>query len=137
MKLILISIKNKILDIDNLKSATIPTKAGEITVLENHEPIISALKPGILKISYNNKEECFAVGGGVLEINGDKLTITADMVEPGDNLDIEEIKKKKFEAKKLMDSYRETNKQMDMDKYIELEFEFLKESAKEQLALKK
>jgi ATP synthase F1 epsilon subunit len=137
MKFTLISIKKKILEIDNFNSVIIPTKSWEITILENHEPIISALKPGILKINYNSKEELYAIWWWILEKNWDKLTIIADMVEEWVNLDLEEIKAKKMEAKKLMDSYKSENKQMNMDEYIELEFEFLKESAKEQLALKK
>jgi F0F1-type ATP synthase epsilon subunit len=51
MKITLTSIKKRVLDLDNLISATIPTKSGEITILENHEPLISALKPGIMKIN--------------------------------------------------------------------------------------
>lgn len=31
-------------------SATIPTEMGEITVMKNHIPLMSILKPGILKI---------------------------------------------------------------------------------------
>ena len=58
------------------------------------------------------------------------------MVEEWTGLDIEEIRKKKEEAKKLMQKYQEEWKEMNMDHYIELEMQFLKESAKEQLAIK-
>ncbi|MDD2565418.1 MAG: ATP synthase F1 subunit epsilon [Candidatus Gracilibacteria bacterium] len=136
MKFKLTSIKKKVLELDNIDSAIIPTKAGEITILDTHEPLISALKPGILRIKIGSKEELYAIGGGVLETDGVSLNIIADMVEDGKGLDIEDIKAKKAEAKNLLEKYMEENRTMDMAYYIELETQFLKESAKEQLALR-
>jgi F0F1-type ATP synthase epsilon subunit len=63
MKLTLISVKKKVLEIDNLEQAIIPTKAGEITVLSSHVPLISALRPGILKLKFEGNVEKFAIGG--------------------------------------------------------------------------
>ncbi|MCK9272299.1 ATP synthase F1 subunit epsilon [Candidatus Gracilibacteria bacterium] len=135
MKLTLISVKKKVLEIDNLEQAIIPTKAGEITVLSSHVPLISALRPGILKLKFEGNVEKFAIGGGVIETDGTNLTIIADMVDDGAGLNLEEIKAKKDEAKKLMEEMSASEKKMDMDRYIELELEYLKESAKEQLAI--
>ncbi len=136
MKFTLTSIKKKILEIDNLEQAIIPTKAGEITVLSSHVPLISALKPGILKIKFDWKEQKFAVWGWVVEIDWKHLSILADMVEDWVWLNLEEIKAKKLEAKKLMDEAISSWKKIDMERYIELELEYLKESAKEQLAIR-
>ncbi|EKE28838.1 MAG: hypothetical protein ACD_3C00006G0020 [uncultured bacterium (gcode 4)] len=136
MKLILTSIKKRILEIDDFKSVTIPTKSWEITILENHEPIISALKPGIMTIRYPWENAIYAIWWWVLETDWKTLSIVADMVEDWTWLDIDAIKQKKSEAKNLMDKYREENKNMNMDYYIELETQFLKESALEQLAIK-
>lgn len=136
MKFTLTSISKKILETDNLESANIPTKSWYITVQPNHEALISALNPGILTIKYGWKTLSFAIWWWVLETDWLNLSILADMVEDWSKLDIEEIQKKKKEAQELMEKYREENKTMDMDRYIELEMQFLKESAKEQLALK-
>lgn len=135
MKLTLISIKKKVLEIDNLEQAIIPTKAGEITVLSSHVPLISALRPGILKLKFGGKEEKYAIWGWVLETDGVNLSIMADMVDDWAWLNLEEIKAKKEEAKKLMNEMSSTWKKIDMDRYIELEMEYLRESAKEQLAI--
>lgn len=136
MKFKLTSIKKKVLELDNITSATIPTKSWEITILDTHEPLISALKPGILRIKIWSKEELYAIGWWVLETDWVSLNIIADMVEDGKWLDIEEIRIKKAEAKSLLEKYIEDNRVMDMAYYIELETQFLKESAKEQLALR-
>lgn len=136
MKLTLTSIKKRILTLDNFTSATIPTKSGEITVLENHEPLISALKPWILRIKIWSKEELYAIWWWVLETDWKELNIIADMVDDWASLDIEEIRAKKLAAKKAMEKYSEENKTIDMNYYIELQTQFLKESALEQLAIR-
>ena len=135
MRLKLTSIKKKVLELDSIKSATIPTQAWEITIMDTHEPLISALKPWILRIVSNNWEDFFAIWWWILETDWISLNILADMVEDWKWLNLEEIRLKKQEAKNLLEKYKKENKQMNMDIYIELEQEFLKESAKERLAL--
>jgi Ca2+-binding EF-hand superfamily protein len=58
------------------------------------------------------------------------------MVEDGVNLDLSAIQVKKEEARKLLETYRDNNETMDMEAYIELEQQFLRESAREQLAMR-
>lgn len=67
-------------------------------------------------------------------MRAESVTITADMVEDGTNLDIESIRAKKEEARKLLEEYKVNGDSLDMEAYIELEQQFLKESAREQLA---
>lgn len=136
MKLTLTSIKKKVLELDNIEKAIIPTASWEITILDTHEPLISALKPGILRIKYSWKEDFFAIWWWVLETDGISLNITADMIDDWTHLNLEEIQDKKKQAKELMEKYREENEIIDIDKLIDLEMQFLKESAKEQLALR-
>lgn len=64
------------------------------------------------------------------------MTVTADMVEDGENLDLDAIRAKKEEARRLLEEQRSMGNAMDMDTYIEIEQQFLKESALEQLAIR-
>ncbi len=46
------------------------TRSGEITILDHHEPLISLLDEGTMKVVDENGEELFfPVSGGFLEIN--------------------------------------------------------------------
>lgn len=56
------------------------------------------------------------------------------MVEDGGSLDIEAIRAKKEEAHALLEDYKSKGDTMEMEIYIDLEQQFLKESAREQLA---
>ena len=49
------------------------TKIGEITILENHEPLISVLEKGTMKIiDQENKEWYIPVSSGFLEIKNNE-----------------------------------------------------------------
>lgn len=68
MKLSIYSLKN-ILFQGNATSLNCKTVAGEITVLDNHETLITVLSAGILKIiDLNGKEHFFPIKSGFLEV---------------------------------------------------------------------
>jgi F-type H+-transporting ATPase subunit epsilon len=71
----------------------VPTEEGEIGVLENHMPLMSALKPGLVYFN-GNKEEGFFVTEGFVEVNGKKVNVLAEEATPIGDIDPGEIKKK-------------------------------------------
>lgn len=129
----LISITKKVLESSEVSSVTLPTKTGVITVLPEHEPIVSALTPGVLSVTVGNKNVLFAIGGGVLETDGKTVTVLADMVEEGGTVDMEDAEKRKTEAARLLKEARETGT-TDMESLIALEEEYMKEEARVKLA---
>lgn len=57
-------------------SVGVPGIAGEMEILANHEPLISPLKKGSLKIKYESGEvESIDIETGTLEINHNHATI--------------------------------------------------------------
>lgn len=56
-------------------SATIPTTAGEITVLPHHEALVATLKPGTITVRENLGNKEFHVAGGVLEISANRVVV--------------------------------------------------------------
>ncbi len=132
MRFSLISISKKVFENETVTSATVPTKMGIITVLENHEPLVSALSPGVLSISFEGGSKRFAIGGGVFETDGTSVTILADMVEEG-GFDPAEAARRKTEAERLLKEARETGT-TDMATIVALEEEFLKEEARVKLS---
>ncbi|PIR57641.1 MAG: ATP synthase F1 subunit epsilon [Parcubacteria group bacterium CG10_big_fil_rev_8_21_14_0_10_38_31] len=81
---------------------TIPTKAGEITVLPEHIPLISILKPGVIEIKTQEKDkEIVAVSGGFIEVLKDKIVILADTAERAEEIDIEKAEEAIKRAEKI------------------------------------
>ncbi|MDB5225467.1 MAG: atpC [Candidatus Adlerbacteria bacterium] len=58
-------------------SLTAPGTAGEMTVLGHHEPLITTLKAGDLRVHLVQGDEpkVFPITGGVLEIRSDGATV--------------------------------------------------------------
>lgn len=76
---------------------------GEIGVLSGHTPLITLLKPGVLRIqSQDNHEEVLYVGGGVLEIQPHSVTVLADTAERAANLDEAKIAEARRAAEQML-----------------------------------
>lgn len=58
-------------------SLTVPGAAGEMTVLAHHEPLITTLKKGDLRVRVmpNAEPKIFPIAGGVLEVRTDGATV--------------------------------------------------------------
>jgi F-type H+-transporting ATPase subunit epsilon len=88
----------------DIRQVTVPTTSGEITVLPDHIPLISVLKPGVLEIVSGEKDlEIISVSGGFIEVLKDKIVILADTAERAAELDearIEEARLRAEERKK-------------------------------------
>ena len=57
-----------------------PGESGELGILPQHAPLLTRIKPGVVKVKLVGKdeEEVIYVSGGVLEVQPKALTILAD-----------------------------------------------------------
>ena len=68
MKLGVYSLQKVLYDGD-AKSVTCPSTSGEITILEDHEPLISMLKDGVVKVvDTSAKDHYIEIGSGFVEV---------------------------------------------------------------------
>ena len=59
-------------------SVILPGLDGYFEILENHAPLVGALKGGTVRIRSGQENLEFCIGSGVAEILGDKVSILAD-----------------------------------------------------------
>ena len=72
----------------NAVEVLIPGGQGVFTVQPNHTNVLSTLLPGVLVATDPaGKEIFFAVSGGFVEVNGNRVVVLADTFEPGDQVD--------------------------------------------------
>ncbi len=65
-----------------------PAKMGEVGISPRHAPLLTALKPGEVRIEDpEGKEHFFYITGGMLEIQPHIVTVLADTALRGDQLD--------------------------------------------------
>ena len=75
LQLKIVSLKEVVYD-SPVASVTLPTKAGEITVLPGHVPLISHLTKGTIRAKFEGKQKPFEIEGGFMEVAGDsRMTI--------------------------------------------------------------
>jgi F-type H+-transporting ATPase subunit epsilon len=74
MKLVIAKVDQNLFD-GEVESVTLPGAAGEMTVLHNHEPLITTLKKGNITVRTGADEKVFAVESGVLEVRHDGATV--------------------------------------------------------------
>ena len=66
----------------------LPGEGGEMGVLPHHAPVLTTLKYGVIKIRQNQREEIFAVAGGVAEVQPTLVTVLADAAENVEEIDV-------------------------------------------------
>ena len=65
-----------------------PARMGEVGIAPRHAPLLTALKPGEVRVEdTQGKEHFFYVTGGMLEIQPHLVTVLADTALRGDQLD--------------------------------------------------
>ncbi len=89
-----------------VEGVSFPTVEGEITVLAHHIPIISAVKPGELKIKIDGKEEFFSVTSGVVEVDGNSITLLTDAAERATEVDEKRAQEAITRAQSIMSEQR-------------------------------
>ena len=66
-----------------------PGIIGDLGVLPSHAALLTLLRPGGLRVVKDGEESYLAVGGGILEVLGNKVTVLADTAEQADEIDVE------------------------------------------------
>ena len=135
MNLQVISFAWKAFDKDNVKSVNLMTNAWDITILDDHEALISTIKPCVVFIEYkdNSKEE-LVVWGWIVEVSESKVKILADMMADIHDIDKVETSEAIKNAEALMEKYKDSKDRVDMEKFVEAEDMLLKSVAKLKLS---
>lgn len=125
-----------------IASATFTTRSGVVTILPGHEPLIAAIEPCVLEVTETSGAiHRLAIGEGVAHIDPDRVMLLADSADDGSLINPEDIAKRKAEIQEQIAELR-TKHQSDqsvetMEGIINLETQFLRESALEMLAASK
>ena len=88
----------------NAKMVYAPARLGEVGIAPRHAPLLTALKPGEVRVEdTDGKEHLFYVTGGMLEIQPHLVTVLADTAMRGDQLDEAAALTAKQDAEKALE----------------------------------
>lgn len=74
MKIKILTPEKKIFE-GEVDVATVPTRLGHISILDNHTPLVSAISPGEIVIKNKEKREVFMNEGGVVQTINNETSI--------------------------------------------------------------
>lgn len=68
----------------SLEASTVqlPASQGDMTAMPDHSPLITTLRPGILRVTSKEGEQEYVVTGGFAEINTTSISVLAEQAVP-------------------------------------------------------
>ncbi|MEM9129255.1 MAG: F0F1 ATP synthase subunit epsilon [Pseudomonadota bacterium] len=64
----------------------IPGADGDMTAMPDHAPLITTLRPGVLRVSGTDGDKEYVVTGGFAEINASSISVLAENAVPRDEM---------------------------------------------------
>ena len=102
-KIEIVSPEKVIFSDENVQEAVLPSYEGEMGILKDHIPIISFLRPGIVKILKSSENvNGFFVQDGIIEFYNNNLTILSTKIINIKNLNKDKIDQLITETEKIL-----------------------------------
>lgn len=101
----LVSLSGKKFD-EDVYEVILPTLDGEIGVLQDHMPLVSVAKTGVIVVRRQPKDsdaqrEFFATNGGAIEVSDNTLRVLVDEADHADEINEAEVQKALERAQKM------------------------------------
>ena len=101
----LVSLSGKKFD-EDVYEVILPTLDGEIGVLQDHMPLVSVAKTGIISVRRTSKDgdaqrEFFATNGGAIDVSNNTLRVLVDEADHADEINEAEVQKALDRAHKM------------------------------------
>ena len=80
-------------------SVVLPAADGELGILSHHAPLVAQLHAGQIRLRLGDKVEYFAVSGGFVEVQNNRVTVMAETAEMAQEIDVERARQAAERAK--------------------------------------
>ena len=99
---------------EDVTEVVVPSFEGEMGILKDHIPIISFLKPGLIKIFSKSGDESYYIEDGIVEFKNNNLSVLTSSI-----FNIKDINKVKInELLKQAEENSKSSEITDKDKYL-------------------
>lgn len=80
---------------------------GDMTVMAHHAPLITTLRPGLVRVSGREGEKEYVVTGGFAEIDGESISVLAEQAVAREDMTQEHMKAMVDEATERLNTAKE------------------------------
>lgn len=87
---------------DDVDIVVVPGIEGELGILPNHTPLMTALKTGELRARKGSEEFLLLVSGGFLEVRPNRVIVLADVCERAEEIDLSRAEEARKKAEQRM-----------------------------------
>jgi len=88
LKVDIVTAERLVFSEEGVDEVVAPGAEGELTVLPMHAPLMTMIKPGIMRLVKGGEDIDLAITGGFLEVRDDRVTILADAAERAEEIDV-------------------------------------------------
>ncbi len=88
LKVDIVTAERLVFSDEGVDEVVAPGSEGELTVLPMHAPLLTMIKPGLMRLIKGGEEVDMAITGGFLEVRDDRVTILADAAERAEEIDV-------------------------------------------------
>ena len=92
----------------DVEEVILPTSSGQITILADHEPLITQLVVGEIIVKKNGEQDYLATYGGFIEVADNQVRVLADLAEHAHEINELEVAEAKKRAETAMKEKRST-----------------------------
>lgn len=90
---------------EQVDTVVIPATEGEMTVMSNHAPVMTTVKPGVVTIGRaDGKTDRYVVFGGFADILPESCTLLAESAIHVDEIDRDDLERRIQEAREELDA---------------------------------
>lgn len=121
MKLKVISSKNILADLENIKNVSAPTTDGRIQILPGHVNLVSTLDMGELRYESDMGKELLYINGGFIVVKQDEILILADDADHPDELIKQQLDEAIKNAQKEIENISSPAELIQLEKQLKYE----------------
>nr|YP_010732092.1 ATP synthase CF1 epsilon subunit [Massjukichlorella minus]WDY13006.1 ATP synthase CF1 epsilon subunit [Massjukichlorella minus] len=116
---------------EKAEEIVLPTNTGQMGVLKNHAPLVTALEVGVMLLRSKNEWTSLALMGGFAIVKQNKVTVLVNEAESAETVDTEQAEKTFLDAQKRLSQVSGQKEK------VEANFAFKRARARFQLVKKK
>ncbi len=94
---------DKIIWDDDVEEIILPSTTGQLGILTDHAPLLTALDVGVMRVRPGKKWTAIAIMGGFAEVDNNDVKVLVNTAQIGDSIDKETARSEFEEAEKRLE----------------------------------
>ncbi len=94
---------------DRVEEVILPSTTGQLGILTNHAPLITALEIGVMRVRPGKDWKAISLMGGFAEVENNVIKVLVNGAEIGENIDLESARTDFESAKANVDAAKQAD----------------------------